>query len=353
MERSNQASASYADHRARFVICADRLAFTLVELLVVIAIIGILIALLLPAIQAAREASRRTDCISRLRQLGLAAHSYHGSHNQLPPHGEFLPTTGNPEANGLSSQAYLTPYMERQELIDLVDTTKHWRDPVNEKALLTPLPFLRCPSQTDREPIEVSTGIDGRPLSGTVEENNLGIHYVGNMGAKVACNPPGGGLGGGKWSWPESTYTKHSCSESPNDSGGCQKNGVIFPVSNITFAKISDGTTYTIMYGELSWDVGARKPWLVGSTSLNDPYGWVYNAKNIRHPMNTAAFQDPYPTRTNYPLTDVGLGSKHPSGINVLMCDGSSNFLRDDVELNVYRRMASRASEDLYESPFR
>ncbi len=327
-------------------------AFTLVELLVVIAIIGILVALLLPAIQAAREAARRTDCLSRLRQLGIASHNYHDVHGRLPPHGGWI-TRDPPRANGLSSQAYLTPYMEQEELLGLVNIAEHWRHSSNARALTTPLPFLRCPSQSRFEPVEVSTGTAGQPLSGTVEESNLGIHYVGNMGAKVACTPPGGGLGGGTWNWPESTYTKHSCSENPVDSGGTQNNGVVFPNSNITFAKVTDGTSHTMLYGELSWDVGARKPWLVGSTSLDDPHGWVYNAKNIRHPMNTAAFQDPYPTRTNYPLTDVSLGSKHPGGINVLMTDGSANFLHEDVDLaGVYRRMASRASEDGYDSPF-
>jgi hypothetical protein len=325
----------------------------LVELLVVIAIIGILVALLLPAIQAAREAARRTDCISRLRQMGIAAHNFHDSRRRLPPHGEWLPPPAVNEANGLSSQSYLLPYMENKELLDLVNTDEHWRDPENAQALRTPLPFLRCPSQTDREPIEISTGIDGRPLSGTVEENNLGCHYAGNMGARPGCVAPGGGLSGGSWPWPQNTYTQQACSDNPTDSGGTANNGVIFPLSKITFAKILDGTSHTMLYGELSWDVGAQKPWIVGSTSLNDPRGWVYNAKNIRHPMNTAAFQDPYPDRTKYPLTDVSLGSKHPGGINVLMCDASSNFLSDTVDLEqVYRRMASRASEDSYDSPF-
>jgi prepilin-type N-terminal cleavage/methylation domain-containing protein len=117
---------------------ACRRAFTLVELLVVIAIIGILVALLLPAIQAARESARRMDCISRLRQLGIAAHNYHDTMKQFPPHGNY-PTH-------LSSQARMLPYIENAAIHDLVNQTTHWRDTTNTRAYLTPVTFFRCPS---------------------------------------------------------------------------------------------------------------------------------------------------------------------------------------------------------------
>src|SRR5262245_10817630 len=102
--------------------------FTLVELLVVIAIIGILVALLLPAIQAAREAARRTDCVNRLRQLVLAAHNFESTKKKLPSHGDVTYfASENRYAGGFSSQARLLSYVEEQSLHNLVDQNRHLR----------------------------------------------------------------------------------------------------------------------------------------------------------------------------------------------------------------------------------
>ena len=129
---------------------AARPAFTLVELLVVIAIIGILVALLLPAIQAAREAARRSDCINRIRQISLAALNFESAKKELPSNGDvwFVGTT---LAGGISVFGRLLPYVEEKSVQDLVDQTKHWRDqtadtPTKKSPFRTPLPFLRCPS---------------------------------------------------------------------------------------------------------------------------------------------------------------------------------------------------------------
>ena len=122
-----------------------RRGFTLVELLVVIAIIGVLVALLLPAIQSAREAARRTDCINRLRQTLLASLNYESANKKVVSHGDIYLRDGQ-IAGALSSQARLMPYMENKAVHDLVDQDTHWRSPRNRVALETPLPFLRCPS---------------------------------------------------------------------------------------------------------------------------------------------------------------------------------------------------------------
>jgi prepilin-type N-terminal cleavage/methylation domain-containing protein/prepilin-type processing-associated H-X9-DG protein len=322
--------------------------FTLVELLVVIAIIGILVALLLPAIQAAREAARRSDCVNRLRQVVLAAHNYEATKKELPWHGN-LPTA-------LSSQARLLPYMEEQNLLNLVDQDQHWRHANNRIALRTPLLFLRCPSGKAVE----RTYVNARD-TGTIEENNLRSHYVGNMGARPAtCNTTGGDRGGGgPWtSYPEVTYIQKGCNDdppapttsAPPNSGGVAVNGVIFPLSELNLGDVTDGTSKTIMYGEMSWDVGPQEPWIVGSTSLDDSYGVVNNAKNVRWPIQLKEYineKGEYVTC----LTNTSLGSYHPGGTHLAMCDGSASFVSADVDVIILRAMASRKSDEVYPSP--
>ncbi len=354
--------------------------FTLVELLVVIAIIGILVALLLPAIQAAREAARRSDCINRIRQIGLASHNYEGAKRRLPSHGDVIVRNGR-ETGGLSTLARLLPFMEEQAVQNLVDQDEHWRHANNLKALETPLPFFRCPSGQNVEMNFINVRDTGRQ-----EINSLRSHYVGVMGARPGpvvtvptttqhpfdgCLAPAGGRGGGTWDWPFSSYLQFSCTKNSNaghSSGGTAINGAIYPASKIELADITDGTSKTIMYGEMSWDIGPQEPWIVGSTSrngINDPIGSangvVYNAKNIRWSINARKYRDedgtlpagatgddpPYA-----PLTETSLGSNHPGGAHVGMCDGSAGFLRDDVDVEkVLLPMASRNSEDIYESP--
>ena len=105
-----------------------RLAFTLVELLVVIAIIGILVALLLPAIQAAREAARRTECTNKMKQLGVAIHNYHDTHKQFPPAGINYGWAGAGVTNPITGQilnvsgwSMTLPFLEQQQLYDQYD----------------------------------------------------------------------------------------------------------------------------------------------------------------------------------------------------------------------------------------
>ena len=354
-----------------------RLGFTLVELLVVIAIIGILIALLLPAVQAAREAARRTDCISRLKQLVLAAHNYESANRKLPSHGDVVLRADDAPGGALSSQALLLPYMEHQNLVDLVNEDYHWREPQNAIAKETPLTFLRCPSGADTELtlLEVNPRPQGPPL---LIETNLRCHYAGNMGARPGphkdgsngngCQPPGGGRTSGTWAWPNSTYIQQGCGLRSEGSGGTAANGVIFPLSDIDFGDIVDGSSKTIMYGEISWDISPQTPWIVGSSSRNfgqvsSSYGVVFNAKNVRWGLSQRQereandYEDPAKVSdlaNGYvALTDESYGSNHPGGANIGMCDGSAAFMSDQVDVEeVLRPMASRKSEENYEWPF-
>jgi prepilin-type N-terminal cleavage/methylation domain-containing protein len=363
-----------------------RAGFTLVELLVVIAIIGVLVALLLPAIQAAREAARRTDCVNRIRQLALAAHNYESANKKLPEHGTVKIVSGTFKG-ALSSQAKLLPYMEQQNVQNLVDQEQHWRHDNNRVALRTPLPFLRCPSGLEIE----RTFINGRD-TGVVEETNLKCHYVGNLGAKpgpqyndagalvvgAGCGTVSSRPGGpaASLSYPESSYLQYACDHpdpatipsainpppaddpgGPPGTGGSAINGVIFPRSDLDLGSITDGTSNTIMFGEMSWDIGLQEPWLVGSTSNNggnevsSSFGVIYNAKNIKFAPNERRFVDEN-NKVEALNTNISLGSNHPGGTHVVMSDGSATFIANDIDVvGVYRPMASRDSGDVYQRP--
>src|SRR5688500_7158074 len=117
-----------------------RPAFTLVELLVVIAIIGILISLLLPAVQAAREAGRRMQCSNNLKQIALAVHGYHDTYTRLPP------AWTRPTLAGESAFAHILPYLEQTSAFGLYDFTKGNSDPANLQVVAQKIPGFLCPS---------------------------------------------------------------------------------------------------------------------------------------------------------------------------------------------------------------
>jgi prepilin-type N-terminal cleavage/methylation domain-containing protein/prepilin-type processing-associated H-X9-DG protein len=341
-----------------------RQAFTLVELLVVIAIIGILVALLLPAIQAAREAARRADCVSRMHNMGIAAHNFHDAKGHLPHHGggKLVATARTPmpdfrQNSGISSQAQLLPYMEDAALVNLVDLGSHWRFQ-DESVKQKELPIFKCPSQT---PVEWTDFLAEAPRRDTT----LRCHYFAIFGAK----PESCGQGSGPTAIedsldpPENAYSMVGCiiAVGRNNSGGMATNGVLYWDSDLPFKRITDGLSHTMMYGESSWDCGINMTWLAASDYFGDEKDkttngattWVFNGRNIALPINSIAWLRDWddttpPVAVNY--HDVSLGSRHPGGCNVLMCDGSVSFLNDSMDLAVLKAMASRAGGEVIQS---
>lgn len=302
----------------------------------VIAIIGVLVALLLPAVQAAREAARRTDCQNRLRQIALACQNFHDAKTHFPSASAIY--AGTPTM--LSYVAQILPFIEQKNLHDLVDDTKHWSAPENDAAEAMPLPSFRCPSQNE---LELSyNSIIGSQLA--EELSNLRVHYHASMGAKFDCPLSSFAR------YPNSTYTySGNCS----DGGGTANNGLIYPLSEVNLKEVIDGTTNTIIIGELSWDSGPQRFWIIGSSSLTIHASYNYTAKNVRFPFNTA-FREPLGSPSSgYDNNDMSFGSLHPAGAHLAMADGSVHFVRQDVDAEtVLRPMASRASEEQFESPF-
>lgn len=314
--------------------------FTLVELLVVIAIIGVLVALLLPAVQAAREAARRSDCQNRFRQLGLACLNHHDSKRAFPAGSSTQRIAGTTkDVTSLSYIAQVLPYIEQQGVGTLINHAQHWSDPSNSVAVKTPLTAIRCPSQEMGE----MTFTD-QPGGGTSEQlNSLRAHYMAVMGAKTRCpvanNSP----------FPESSYEMAKDATTGayvcDTSGGSAINGIIYPGSKTTFKDVTDGSTNTFLLGEISWDVGPQRVWLVGAASKTGIYTYQYTAKNMMHPLNTAFRTQP---ENGYANNDLSFGSRHQGGTHFAMADGSVQFVREDADVvGVLRPLSSRASEEI------
>jgi len=264
-----------------------RSGFTLVELLVVIAIIGILIALLLPAVQMARESARRTQCVNHLKQLGLAFHNHHDILQKFP-HGGINALDDTPCCQGehddrtqWSWPYQILPYIEQNNLYDNTNYGQVYR---------TPVEVYYCPSR--------------RSAQGYGDQGYARIDYAGNAGT--------------------------------NGSGS---NGVVRKRDQprTAFQDIVDGTSNTMLVGEKQTD----RTYGDGCCDDNEnPYnpGWEVD---IYRRGNSPPDHD-----RNHPETVLGVdsnsnlfGSAHPSGINVVLVDGSVRFISYTVDGEMFRRL--------------
>ncbi len=300
--------------------------FTLVELLVVIAIIGILVALLLPAVQAAREAARRMNCSSNLKNVVLAAHNYHDSFREFCPSAE-LP--GKAAQASVGMHIRLLPYIEEGALSGIVDqalkqSTNKTLDELNLSDALTNslIKVYWCPSRdtTEREDFTAS----GQAM----------VTYFGVTGAARNCN---------KYTF---TDTEH-CGDVYND-------GVFYPYEAVKMKQIGDGTSHTLAIGERTYQLrsffaGAhyegQKPYSAGTTKVCS-----HAAKNMRFGITTPEDTGYYSRAESVPpgaakivpFNDLFWGSEHPSGAQFAYADGSVHFLTDDMSITVLRNLASR-----------
>jgi len=285
-------------------------AFTLVELLVVIAIIGILIALLLPAVQAAREAARRTSCFNNLRQVGIALHNYHDVHLRLPMGwiGVDPVTRRVAYANGQPGwgwAARILPYLEQTALADrVIYGTLPITDPANADARATYLKVYRCPSDVGGKTFLLGTGGGGPLLTRLAVAN-----YVGMFG----------------------TTELHCCENLPVGQQ-CRGNGVFFHLSNIRFDDVMDGTSNTLFVGERSSRI-EHSTWLGVIPDADERFARILGIAD--HPPNWRAVH----------LDD--LSSEHPAGCNFLFGDGSVRLVQETVDLDIYRGLATRSGGEV------
>jgi len=288
--------------------------FTLVELLVVIAIIGVLIALLLPAVQQAREAARRMQCSNNMKQLGLAFHNYHDTY------GQFM--TGGDESwqfYALGWVPRIFPFIEqgtRYEAMEALATNymmtrSPYRSHNQDNPIFGAVPGITCPSSALGELSSDQVVTANFPY----HDVQGGVHYRGNAGSV------------------DIDFV------APTTSGraGYTKSGVIYPESRTRFADIIDGTTNTFLLGETSkisaTGFNGLKPWTWGSTSYNATEWLMIDHKMVQYPIN-------YPG--SFGNNSTPFSSYHPGGAMFVLCDGSVKFLTETMYLDTLKAVATR-----------
>jgi prepilin-type N-terminal cleavage/methylation domain-containing protein len=316
---------------------AIRRGFTLVELLVVIFIIGVLIALLLPSVQAARESARRLTCQNNLKQIGLALHNHHAALERFPP-GRGMPFPGV-----FSAQAHLLPYFEESALGRLVDfsapptTFTLGNGSVldgapNHQAATTAVDLFQCPSDT------AGGSVQGSEFGGT--------NYVAAAGSGLVDH---------------GTLTR--------------ADGVFYTASTTTFRDLRDGTSHTAAFserplgpgGQVSEPTPQKTQLLMRELAVTadptpqacagDGSGNWYTERgakwilgnygntlyNHHYPPNAAEWDCMNMTQQKGLLA---ARSYHPGGVMLLRCDGSVDFATDDVDLAVWRGLSTRAGRE-------
>lgn len=320
----------------------NRYGFTLVELLVVIAIIGILVALLLPAIQAAREAARRTQCTNNLRNLALGVLNYHDSRTIFPAPATVFSEKIEPLYGTRVFRSWaidILPYIEQAPLHDrfTINATTRVSDAVNEVARSTELSVMLCPSDTGQGNYFIEN--EGRWARGNY---GLNAHqYWPNIGLnKVAI-----GLPADPNSSKMAPYVDYNIGL-----GGFAIQGVGGP--DMSISRITDGTTNTIMIGEMRvglTEQDRRGVWAMGlcgsnyhcrhaSNGVNSPNSCgpgeddVDGAQKIIDAIGRPAMLAQCMDAATVDSGQSVMRSVHPGGVFAAMCDGSVRFISDFIE---------------------
>jgi prepilin-type N-terminal cleavage/methylation domain-containing protein/prepilin-type processing-associated H-X9-DG protein len=272
----------------------DKSGFTLIELLVVIAIIAVLIALLLPAVQAAREAARRIQCVSNLKQLGIALHGYHDTHNTFPA-GGWIALYGQPQTNNMNMglSAVVLPWLEQTVVYSGLNLSFPYNAGVNSTAAYTVLEIYICPSEPRKTLWNQSPGPPPDPYP-SADADYGGMYGPRGLVPGFTDNPPAG----------------------PMIFNQC-----------ISLAQITDGASQTILVGEDPEAINAM--WISG-----------HNIFDQSAPINAR------------PPSEYGeeLTSQHPGGVNTLFADGSVHFLKNTTNLVPLSALCTRALGEVLSS---
>ena len=348
----------------------SRAGFTLIELLVVIAIIGTLVALLLPAVQAAREAARRAQCMNNSKQIALALHGFHTAFEQFPAgaNHETDQCKGAIDAGGLAEDqqsggdgkqfddgrapwsVWILPYLEELNLYKKFDFEKPFigifcygdpsncnisaaYDKFNVQFQELKVPVFICPSRTwGTDPPATIMGTNPNPITGGGDMGHARTSYYGIMGGGddtlAQCY-------GAPWA---GTYL-------PPDRRNFFNNGIFYVNSKTRVAHVRDGTTKTMLLGEgevsqdFAWSSSARG--VAGASELGvtlamqDTVNTVYSTVNVDWRANCRR----------------GLRSQHPGGAIAAMADGSVQFFTDDTNITILKLLGRRADGQTVDLP--
>jgi prepilin-type N-terminal cleavage/methylation domain-containing protein len=289
-------------------------AFTLVELLVVVSIIAVLVAMLLPAVQSAREASRRSSCANKLHQLAIAASAYEGRHGVFTT-GARLHESRN--AEGVGWRALLLPDLEHAELYDAIGPRKDGGFANKEPIPGSPGVFV-CPSAPEPAGSGAAWGWSS---------------YDGVAGAGL--------VRGGVRDLKNTLY------------GDVYQDGLYFPDSRVRISQVVDGTSHTLAFGERAY-MESWHQWVVGAIWTGS--GRVeeiamHATRNVRYPLGGPPGEFGYFSHdrerpNGVPATllrnDLYFGSHHPGGAHFALADGAVQFLERSIDLNLFRDMATR-----------
>jgi len=290
-------------------------AFTLVELLVVIAIIGVLVALVLPAIQAAREAGRRNGCANNFHQLGVAILDYEGDHRRFPPGARLHDSKDLPS---ISWRVMILPHIEAATVYEQINPTPDG-GAASWDAQGVLIPTYVCPSappQSDSPLFLKESNYSG--VAGAVRDNE----YIDLE--DVLC-------------------------------GDLCTNGVFFPGSRTRISKIEDGTSNTLAIGERNYTF---RDWMTGASWRGIPPTRICNnpGSNVRYPINAdkgywgyfvGDSNAPIGTPKTMLLNDLHFGSDHPGGAQFCFADGSVHMFSDDIDITVFEDLATIAGHEV------